>query len=892
MELLFWGKTDNEGRWHPAVAHMIDTGLVAKTLITVSFSVATENRIGDWLALPQADIRKWLPFVIAAHDLGKVSPGFQSKAPHLRAAVEKAGYGFSGKSESDHSLVTRVTLAEQLARADCWPALRKSDARALAAAVGAHHGSFHRPDRVENYRRRELGEEVEWQHARLSVLRRLATIFGIESNSSRPHIAEECRSAALEWLAGFTALCDWVGSDADFGFWGDREVDLAQYVAARTDTARRAVSNRGLAGVGFQSDTPRPFSLMFPTTPEPRQVQSRVMELAGQSGAELVVLEASTGSGKTEAALALAEQWGASNGMRGLYVALPTMATSNSLFARVKDWAEGLHGGRIELHLLHGHALLNPEYESLLTETRFVSISDGDRPIGGEVLASAWFTGRKRGLLAPFAVGTIDQALLAILDARHQFLRLYGLADRVLILDEIHAYDTYTTTLIERLLSWARAMGCRVILLSATLPASKVKAFVHSWSGDKVDWPRDPAPLPRITLISSDGAVQERLPVEGSRRPAVKIRLIQGDLGNIAQEMFGALDGQGCAACICNTVRRAQELYIALTALLGQEHVTLIHARMPLGERLRRESRIIDSFGRKSANRPKLHVVIGTQVLEQSLDVDFDIMFSELAPVDLILQRIGRLHRHSDRHRPDNLTEPTLLLETPSRENGEPVFRRSDIHVYSEAVLLRSWFSLRNVDSIGPDDVDTLIAHVYDHEPVGLTDGERELVAVADEKESRVIKHETAEALERMIDEPTSESFPDSLQRKSAILEEDSLKLHISLQALTRLGPPSISLVCVHKTLTGLFLEPKEGTRVDTSSPPSPNSRSLIVQSSVSVSNYSVYKYFSNEEAPGVWKKDPVLRHTRLVQFVNGQFYGPGFVMNLDPELGLLIDID
>jgi CRISPR-associated endonuclease/helicase Cas3 len=891
MPLMFWGKAEKDGRWHPALLHMLDVGLVARALVHDALTQATMHRLSVWLGLTLDTVLRWLPFLVAAHDLGKVSPGVQRKVEALCIHAEKAGFPFVGNLESDHGLVTRVALGDLLVQADLWPTLHTPDARALASAVAAHHGSFHRADQTQSYRRRKPAEGEPWDRARRDVLSDLGEIFGMNSALPAPTLNEDSRSACLEWLAGFTTLCDWVGSDSQrFLYCQDTELDLKRYLTNRREIVRNALKAHGLGSAGFIANSPRSFGAMFPTTPEPRDVQRHVMELASQFRADFVVVEAATGSGKTETALALAENWGATNQMQGAYLALPTMATSNSLFGRMKNWISGMHGGSIEFHLLHGHALLNTEYEALLNDTRFAAISDGTHAAGGEAVASAWFTGRKRGLLAPFAVGTVDQALLSVLDARHQFLRLYGLAYKVLIFDEIHAYDTYTSTLIERLLAWARGMGCRVILLSATLPSGKLRSLVNSWSGGQAVLAAELPSLPRATLVGKDGVRVESLPKAGSTRPAVQVRLVASDQEVIADGLATALQGRGCAACICNTVRRAQDLYTILKGRLGIRHVTLIHAQMPLGERLRREERILLDFGRTGETRPDLHVVIGTQVLEQSLDVDFDLMFSELAPVDLILQRIGRLHRHERWDRPKHLDQPLLLLEEPPSVNGEPTFRRSDTFVYSEAALLRSWFALRNRNEIVADDVDQLILQVYDQMPEGISKQEQEWIVVADENEKRKTAKEEGEALARMIDLPDSEMFPDSPRSKAGILEEDDPQVHRALQALTRLGPPSISLVCLHLVDDAVFLDLGAHDPVNLDKKPHPEARRVLVQASVSVSNHSVYSHFKDQLPPSSWQKDPVLRQMRAVQFVSGAFSVPGFRLTLDPELGLLIE--
>jgi CRISPR-associated endonuclease/helicase Cas3 len=285
-----------------------------------------------------------------------------------------------------------------------------------------------------------------------------------------------------------------------------------------------------------------------------------------------------------------------------------------------------------------------------------------------------------------------------------------------------------------------------------------------------------------------------------------------------------------------------------------------------------------------------LHVVIGTQVLEQSLDVDFDLMFSELAPVDLILQRIGRLHRHERHYRPAHLSQPCLLLEEPESENGRPIFRGSDKFVYSEAVLIRSWLALRNLDQIAPNDVDQLIAQVYEQMPEAIIAQEREWILAADGTERAKTAREVSEAQTRMIDSADSETFPDSPKSTSGILEEDDPHVHRALQALTRLGPPGISLVFLHRVDDRVLLDPGAPMPVDFGRAPSPGTRLSLVQASISVSNHLVHKYFSNEQPPTVWRKDPILRHMRVVDLNHGRFHGPGFTLTLDPEMGLLIE--
>jgi hypothetical protein len=231
-----------------------------------------------------------------------------------------------------------------------------------------------------------------------------------------------------------------------------------------------------------------------------------------------------------------------------------------------------------------------------------------------------------------------------------------------------------------------------------------------------------------------------------------------------------------------------------------------------------------------------------------------------------------------------------LLLEEPASDDGRPTFRKSDKFVYTEAVLLRSWFALRNFDKITQDDVDILIAQVYDSEPEAIAAREREWIMAADEQVRKKIFQEEGEAKARMIHSPESECFPDMLPSTGGILEEDDPQVHRTLQALTRLGPPGISVVCLHRVGDKVFLDSEALALVDLAAVPTPESRRALVQASVSVSNHVVYTYFANQPTPSAWRKDPVLRHMRAVELIQGGFNGPGFTLILDPKLGLLIE--
>lgn len=362
------------------------------------------------------------------------------------------------------------------------------------------------------------------------------------------------------------------------------------------------------------------------------------------------------GEGKTEAAFYAHLRLQSASGHRGMYIALPTQATGNLMFERAKAFLNRYgKSRRLDLQLLHGANELVEAYQKIRVRP--------NTPEGGEegVEAQVWFSHRKRGLLSEYAVGTVDQALLGILPTKHQFVRLWGLGNRVVVLDEVHAYDTYTSGLIESLVRWLWALDSSVVLMSATLPKAKREALLKAFGAGEIPKVED-KPYPRITRVVKGDLKPIVETFEVRKQPTLALGALPLDLEALAGKALEQARSGGCVACIVNTVQRAQDLYQALVGKADGVEVHLFHARYPLEERLERERTVLAKFG-KQGQRPQKAVLVATQVVEQSLDLDFDVMFTDLAPVDLVLQRAGRLHRHErDPEERHAHTKPVLTM--------------------------------------------------------------------------------------------------------------------------------------------------------------------------------------------------------------------------------------
>jgi len=354
------------------------------------------------------------------------------------------------------------------------------------------------------------------------------------------------------------------------------------------------------------------FSSLFPFPLGPAPLQQLVDSLADSiPDPAMVLIEAPTGEGKTEAAFFLADHWNCTSGQRGTYVAMPTQATANAMFTRFQEYLQRRYPHQaVNFHLLHGQASLSADYQQLRKIAQVYGQGE-TRSDTGQIMAQEWFTYRKRGLLGPFAVGTIDQALMAALPVHHGLVRMFGLAYKTVIFDEVHAYDTYTSNLLERLLTWLSELGCSVVMLSATLPANRRHGLIKAYTGCSSD--QEPG-YPRITIAAPGMQKSRTFTVRESR--TVQIEWVSSDFGVLASDLKKVLENGGCAACVCNTVRRAQEFYNTLREALRDTDIELdlFHARFPFEERDRREKCVQRRFG-KDGERPRAAVLMATQVM-------------------------------------------------------------------------------------------------------------------------------------------------------------------------------------------------------------------------------------------------------------------------------------
>ncbi|MBP9199810.1 MAG: CRISPR-associated helicase Cas3' [Gemmatimonadales bacterium] len=880
-----WAKTDRDGGagWHPLALHLADVAACADALMARE-PEATRDRLGGVFGMGWTEARPWLLLLVACHDLGKACPSFQAKWPG-RPPTPGLRMPQSIDKKVNHGFVGQVVLTECLLECG-WPTRL---AGLAADAVGCHHGS-----RASERDKEKAGAEIhvgrglqpeavrgDWIRVRALLFAALRTVFGPLSPPDKSSLS----GPDFMLLAGLTSFADWIGSNEGWFPFGSEEecVDLSSWYARRRMAAELALDKIGWTERTPLVKVPVPFGEVFPFPPRPLQ-QAVIEALGALERPAVLLVEAPMGEGKTEAAFYAHLELQRRFGHRGMYVALPTKATGNAMFERTLAFLHNLHVRRtLDLQLLHGGSLLNDTFQ----QVRLTGIADDDHRAGGEVRAAEWFTNKKRALLSEYGVGTVDQALITILPVRHNFVRLWGLANRVVVLDEIHAYDDYTGTLLVDLLRWLNALGSSVVLLSATL-SSGIRRRLADALGAEL--PTTEPRYPRLSVLHPGAPVRQRgFEADPNRRLTVLLEGIPADLPNIHAALCEKLPATGTALALVNTVQRAQDLFRQFPEgdslyngawrigkrLPDGTELVLFHARFPADQRQARDEYARLTFGANGAREGR-KILIATQVAEQSLDLDFDLMVTDLAPIDLILQRGGRLWRHRRDGRP--VPAPTLVVA--GLDGVEPPSFKAPLWwgaVYREDLLLRTWCLLQARRALTlPDEIDTLVEAVYEETvevPANLQ--ERLQQAAASGVGGAFAQRQQAKMA--IIGLPDDASWNDP--SRYVLFDEDEPEVHRSLMALTRLGRESALVI------------PLRGE--DKYSPAAIPDRELAAAwfgRGISVSRPPVVQRVKRLGVPEGWAKSPLLRNSCPLVLDGQSRWVEDPTVRLDAELGLVYD--
>ncbi|MCI5928220.1 MAG: CRISPR-associated helicase Cas3' [Pseudoflavonifractor capillosus] len=700
------GQGQQDG-WLPLWAHLFDTAGVMEQLLTRW----CPNIAGDRAGLSNQEWTRLCVFLALVHDIGKCTPVFQSKItahiPELNARFEDLGievpdnHTFLESGKTPHGLSGEAILLHL----GCPPG--------IAAVVGAHHG-----------RPQEIGDDVEdW----LEYYEE--NFYGLDGEDSPAGeqwevlwqewldlALHECGYSSVEELpqmdvpsqmlaAGMLIMADWIVSNpayfpllelGDTGRSLDYPLRIQEGWKKLNLPQQWHPDTTCMDVLEFQ----KRFGFMWNSV---QQEVVRAIKESGQPG--IFILEAQMGVGKTEAALAGAELIAGKLGCSGIFFGLPTQATANGIFPRLKQWAQRQsEQARHGIRLAHGMAELNEEYQSVF-HGEAIQNEDADEK---GLVVHPWFEGRKQALLSEFVIGTVDQLLMAALKQKHVMLRHLGLAGKVVIVDECHAYDAYMNRYLDRALNWLGTYGVPVILLSATLPARRRRELIFSYQNttvpqkERLDWEESRA-YPLLTWTDGREVRQRNIQVD---QPPRLVQMEQANRQQIPTLIEHAVSKGGCVGIVVNTVRQAQQLAQELHDMFPHYSVLLIHSRLLMADRSEREAELLRVLGKGSTLEQRNGViVVGTQILEQSLDIDFDFLITQLCPMDLLLQRLGRLHRHG-RQRPEGLDKAVCaVLDRDTPDDGT-------IAVYGKWLLYRT-SQLLPEQIVLPADISPLVQQTY-----------------------------------------------------------------------------------------------------------------------------------------------------------------------------------
>lgn len=715
---------NGEQTWLPLWMHAEDTAGVMEWLAENWLSESVWEILqssGRRGRMTKKEVKKLIRFLGYIHDAGKINPYFSCLiTKSISEALERLRedgvsiplwnqYRTSG---CNHAFIGEVLLYDY----DC--------PKGVASIVGSHHGMTQQVDEdcieetlnERGYLKVNLygnNDAPRWNKLRQEFLEWALQKAGYNDVSELPELLQKGQIL----LTGLLIMADWIASNTNYFplLALSEEGDETYYPQRVVD----AMENELGLPEPWESDTcfmgEEEFKELFGFLPRPTQADfiQTIQDLADTETQRpgIFILEAPMGIGKTEAALAGAQLLANRTSAGGIFFGLPTQATANGIFERVIPWAERQSESSMlgySIRLAHGMSEFDERYRLFLGKSQ---IAD-DESEENKLYAHTWFNGRKQALLADFVIGTVDQLLMSALKKKHVMLRHLGMASKIVIIDECHAYDVYTSEYLDRTLTWMGMYGQPVIILSATLPADRRRKLVAAYLNKKVeDIPKeieDSMAYPLLTYSVGETVLQKELQSDSSQ---TLVNVESLDSEKLAEFLETELKDGGCAAIILNTVRRVQETAQFLKKRFPDKEIFEYHSRYLYPDRMEREKELLRRMGKKSTKKERDgFILVASQVAEQSLDFDADILITELCPIDLLLQRMGREHRHKehDSIRPINLSKPRCMI----LRDGEEPYSEGSKAVYAEYLLMRTQVILPNQISI-PADIPRLVQKVY-----------------------------------------------------------------------------------------------------------------------------------------------------------------------------------
>ncbi|MFJ6889996.1 CRISPR-associated helicase Cas3' [Streptomyces californicus] len=903
-----WAKFSKLPWPYPLACHMLDTSAITGALWDQHLGEGQRQQIAAGFGTPLDETRHMIMFWAGLHDIGKCCPHFagQPSGPKPKLLNEPdfaAPAGWMHEEPIRHERVSHLVVPALLTRYGYPAGLRpsRSVAHQVGQILGGHHGRYGLaldratmadPGKAEP----RVGTAPGWTGQRDALA---DTLFDACGRPSPPAHMAPTGTAVI--VTGLIVLADWLASQTDWllaqgeQWYTTTDDNHAAHYARATKTAAGHVQATQLNTASWK---PAPtFHHAFPhiTAPHPLQTDlaARLPDLA--KGPGLLLVTAPTGDGKTESALYGARIMGHASGRTGLALLLPTMATTDAMWLRTRDYTAASTLTDTPVTLVHSMAWLNTDYDNttdILTDN-CTSTFAGD-----------WIRGRHRPLLSPVTVGTWDQGTIAILPTRYSAMRWLAMSGKTIIIDEAHAYDAFGHALTARLLEWLGHLGAPVILLSATLARSIAQRLVDAYrtgAGHTTPSTTTPAYPGWVYTDALTGKTTASDTIPTTRARTLTIDLIDARhthdltdttgrasaLDRLLAPLYDATADSGAALLVCNTVPDAQSTYRQLTARTGTRspRILLLHARMPVWQRDEITRNLLTVLGPKTTRPTTPVILISTQLAEQSLDIDADLVISDLAPLAQLLQRAGRGHRHelgTRGTRPAWAPTPRLAIlnhtgQLPPRAWG---------NVYDPALLRRTQdlLTTRNSAPIHvPADIATIIETVY----ADLNELADQALADDEHRAAREAA-DTATGNARTI--PTPAAVTDLYPLTTYDGDEDDL--------VTRLGADSLRLLPTYTTPNGQPYLDAACTRPLPTPPPGHDrldrhTVAALVRLTVACPSTYLPADDPHTKPPANWSHTPIARDLRLLPHPTTAgtpqpYTASSHTLYLHPELGIV----
>lgn len=779
----FWAKSGDETGYLSLPQHLSDAGSVAYDFYDSFLSKQTKDFLKQSIPttseLSDNDVRLLLSWLAYAHDIGKATLSFQHQIEkdknhsHLWKDLSGEGYPCAISAAEQSAFFPHALASGAIVRR--WlidEGVHKFAAGSISDALAAHHGVAN--NAASTIIAREILDDYpsEWISAQNELLDAGADALGI-----RPILEKLDRKKwpviLTQLITGIVVCADWCASNAD-----------AFPMSPTNDQPSR--TRDGLKALGLTKpwepsvqvpdeesvQTAYAESFNWPSDRSVRPIQEAVVEaVKSTDGPTLLIIEAPTGEGKTEAALQAATYLSAKNGSQGVVIAAPTMATANGLYQRVSNWAEAYTDKDhvYSMYLAHSKNSLNQDFQQL----RLKSIGEDKHSKSDHLIAADWFRGNRKGLLSNFVVATVDQVLMIALQMRYSMIRHVALAGKTIIIDEVHAYSTYTNQYLETALSWLAKYGASVILLSATLPVARRQALASAYGTQisKAELMLNSQGYPLVSAIDSTGVKQFQTQAS-SEAITSSVEIIDDEEDTLVQILQQNAAEGGCFLVICNTIKRAQAAFTAINEAFPNE-AELHHSAFTAHDRAKKERGLLAQLGptaHRESGRPFRRFIVGTQVLEQSLDIDADLLITDVCPIDLFGQRIGRVYRHQrpESDRPKALRRPRVFVRGIHSSGDAPEFDQGTSFIYERSHLIRA-LSILISDVVPngftrPSDLNELVQKAYADEFHPINGWKEELekaTATEFEHDETAIRNSSVCRMPR----PQSKSFFDLFER-------------------------------------------------------------------------------------------------------------------------------